>query len=703
MTNVEKLDSGLLIALRAFEEERAAGRGIEEDGISVSLRFQGDLASIEAAGFETMAVYDGGLATGTIRFLDVPAIAGHPDVVFIAAGRRPRKDLERAAPDVLARASTKANVGTDGVWHVTKTGTDWHSLTDGTGAGVIVAIIDTGIDYTHPMFMSALSPDRKTRILRIWDQGLQPTKLDDCPDGALLQDPTKRYGVEYKQQAINDALKTTSPKPILHKDCDGHGTHVAGIAAGGRIFPGAGNASRVGIAPEADILVVKYLDVSDDDIRYRTATTFGAKVGWSNRFKDAVLYCLRIARTSNPKKAIVINMSLGDASMPGDGLDEDSAWLDGVLDPSKTEDATHVPAGAIAVKAMGNDGDLDDRLTAKITVPAGATEITVPLKLIDGRGGVEKDWRRCKKDVHKPSIDVHFWYRANAAIQFALSVPNQGTFSADVGVGGKVEKGFSEVAGTPPTVKPEDFKPGFHRFSLVHENPGPVQHSPTVTATRHHITLSVYPKETALGISYATGTYQVRIKAPAGTVIYALCSEESWGGLTVSFRWPKPDPANVEVTNLSSAVDTYGRNVITVASYQITAHRIADSSSRGPLRDFTDPPKGPIASKPDLAAPGVKIRSAESAHGEVPPVDPDEVDGVRFVPMSGTSMASPVVAGVVALLLDKKPALNITQVRSLLTDAALTRQGGDPPFGHPDYKPAFGDGMVHALESHKKA
>jgi hypothetical protein len=51
---------------------------------------------------------------------------------------------------------------------------------------VIVAVIDTGIDFTHPMFMSQLTPTKKTRIKRIWDQGLTPASLSECPAQSLL-------------------------------------------------------------------------------------------------------------------------------------------------------------------------------------------------------------------------------------------------------------------------------------------------------------------------------------------------------------------------------------------------------------------------------------------------------------------------------------------------------------------------------------
>jgi hypothetical protein len=63
------------------------------------------------------------------------------------------------------------------------------------------------------------------------------------------------------------------------------------------------------------------------------------------------------------------------------------------------------------------------------------------------------------------------------------------------------------------------------------------------------------------------------------------------------------------------------------------------------LRDFSDPPLGPIAAKPDIAAPGNDITSAMSRHVPGLVQWPWRYWGVRFQDMSGTSMASPMVAG----------------------------------------------------------
>ena len=113
------------------------------------------------------------------------------------------------------------------------------------GAGVLVAIIDSGIDYANLDFRNA---DGTTRIYALWDQ----TIPGNPPEGYV-------QGTEYTQEKINEALqqenRTERMKIVPSEDRSGHGTAVAGIAAGnGR---GSKGARYQGVASESGILVVK--------------------------------------------------------------------------------------------------------------------------------------------------------------------------------------------------------------------------------------------------------------------------------------------------------------------------------------------------------------------------------------------------------------------------------------------------------------
>ena len=109
------------------------------------------------------------------------------------------------------------------------------------GQGVLIGIVDTGIDYTHPAFIKA---DGTSKIVSIWDQSIQG---DNPPEGLY-------YGTEYTRNEINLALRSDNPLSIVPStDEIGHGTFLAGIAAGNEDF--ANDFS--GVVPDAELIVVK--------------------------------------------------------------------------------------------------------------------------------------------------------------------------------------------------------------------------------------------------------------------------------------------------------------------------------------------------------------------------------------------------------------------------------------------------------------
>ena len=105
------------------------------------------------------------------------------------------------------------------------------------GTGVLVGIIDSGIDYTHPDF---IKEDGTTRIAALWDQSAED---GNPPEGYFL-------GTLYSSSQINKALTEEQTEnrrqTVPETDLSGHGTHVAGIAAG-----------NTGVAGKAEIIVVK--------------------------------------------------------------------------------------------------------------------------------------------------------------------------------------------------------------------------------------------------------------------------------------------------------------------------------------------------------------------------------------------------------------------------------------------------------------
>ncbi|MDE5589725.1 MAG: S8 family peptidase [Acetatifactor sp.] len=116
------------------------------------------------------------------------------------------------------------------------------------GRGCVIVLIDTGIDYTNPVFRN---PDGSSRILAIWDQTIQ---TGTAPEGFL-------YGSEYSREEINRALQSEDPYEIVpSRDENGHGSNLAAVAAGSILGNGM---EYMGVAPEADIVVVKLKECKD--------------------------------------------------------------------------------------------------------------------------------------------------------------------------------------------------------------------------------------------------------------------------------------------------------------------------------------------------------------------------------------------------------------------------------------------------------
>jgi len=102
------------------------------------------------------------------------------------------------------------------------------------GEGVIVGVFDTGIDVTHPDFIG----ENGTRVMKLWDMtgntGVAPEGFD--------------YGTEYSKDIIDNEIAT-----VMQRDINGHGTHVAGTAAGN----GSADANYRGVAYNSDLIIVK--------------------------------------------------------------------------------------------------------------------------------------------------------------------------------------------------------------------------------------------------------------------------------------------------------------------------------------------------------------------------------------------------------------------------------------------------------------
>ena len=178
------------------------------------------------------------------------------------------------------------------------------------GQGILIAVLDSGIDYTHPEFRN---PDGSTRILAVWDQ----TGNGNPPEGFEL-------GTEYSREEMNEALRNidNAEAQLSIRDLSGHGTAVAAIAAG-----------NSGVASQAQLLIVKLGNPAPDSFPKTTELMM------------AVEYAYR--KALEVQMPLVINLSFGTVYGPHNGTGLLETYLDEMMGRWKS----------VIVAGTGNEGN----------------------------------------------------------------------------------------------------------------------------------------------------------------------------------------------------------------------------------------------------------------------------------------------------------------------------------------------------------
>ena len=243
------------------------------------------------------------------------------------------------------------------------------------GDASIIAIIDTGIDILHEAFLDGMG--EKTRIIAIWDQ------TDDT--GPSPQIPgIPNLGTEHTEEKINEYLKNQLVPPKLGRDPNGHGTHVASIAAGkpGKHFLG-------GIAPEAKVILVKPRMQSNSGDQY--------SLGYSHTHGLALIYIKYIAqRESLP---VVVNVSQGMNAGAHDGTSLLELCFDNFSGGGRDY-------GFIIVKSAGNERNQKNH--AQFSIAKDSADSL--------RWNSEPVYRH--KDV------IELWFKACNLLRFRLKNPS---------------------------------------------------------------------------------------------------------------------------------------------------------------------------------------------------------------------------------------------------------------------------------------
>lgn len=177
------------------------------------------------------------------------------------------------------------------------------------GMGVLIGIIDTGVDYTHPAFKRS---DNTSRIVSIWDQTIQ----DGYPPEGFT------YGTEYDNQILNLALRTEEPLTIVPStDTNGHGTAIASIAAGS---PDPEN-SFTGVVPQSQLVVVK-LKEAKQNLRRIFSVPEGVVCFQETDIILGIRYVLNVAQRL--RRPVVILIAVGSSMSGHEGVGATSSYID---------------------------------------------------------------------------------------------------------------------------------------------------------------------------------------------------------------------------------------------------------------------------------------------------------------------------------------------------------------------------------------
>ncbi len=224
------------------------------------------------------------------------------------------------------------------------------------GQNVLLGIIDTGISYTHDVFLNG---DGSSRIISIWDQTLQR--------GSPPED--FQYGTEYLQAEINEALQLPNPESLVPTTDDiGHGTFLAGIAAGNTVA----NENFSGVASDSELVVVK-LKQSKEYLKEFFRIPADAVAYQENDIMLAINYLLQVAL--RVQKPISICIGVGTSQGAHDELGTLSRYL-----------STVATINGVAVSiAAGNEGNQNHHYYG--VVDARIEYDTIELRVSSGEYG----------------------------------------------------------------------------------------------------------------------------------------------------------------------------------------------------------------------------------------------------------------------------------------------------------------------------
>lgn len=508
------------------------------------------------------------------------------------------------------------------------------TTTSNRGANAIVGVDDSGIDWTHGDFKHA---NNTSRILYIWDQ------TDDAgppPSGYS-------YGSLWTQQQINSGVVREQDNS---EDAGGHGTHVTGTAAGDGSATGNGQpADRfVGVANQADIIFTK--------------------TRWTDQsIADACTWMYSTAGTVG--KPIAINLSLGGIGGPHDGSTALELFLNGLLSQ---------PGRALCI-AAGNSGGQPIHAFSTLVAGTGDGNNLDDLPVV-------AFWAYPIQGFSVSTSVVELWYPAGSSVQWRPVWQGDQTLVVGDWMGATSNQRQYTISGGPLNGV------GVSAASQIPFNDGRnvlnygyvVVESPQGGAALNGWVFYVQFNGTGVPVHVWHIIRDMGSLVPGQVFVNSGMTPpqkllEPDDGYTVGSPGTADDP--ICVGSYVTKVNWTDINGQTQTQQGATMGEISGFSSRGPRRDGQQ--------KPDVTAPGEAVLSSLSSVLTQRPASDIERDGVHQK-MQGTSMASPVVAGLAALMLSKNPALTNAQVKNILRSTARDA-------GAPGWDALFGAGKIDAV------